>query len=53
VLKYLESQGIPHGILGITSGESLAFCGGERISLKKLAEINEDWLPCYMEGHGK
>jgi phosphoribosylformylglycinamidine synthase len=46
----VKSAGIQTMVLGKTGGDSLQFGAGRAIPVYKLIEINERWLPAYMEG---
>jgi phosphoribosylformylglycinamidine synthase len=45
-----KSAGIQTMLLGSTGGDSLQFGADRAIPVYKLIEINEHWLPAYMEG---
>jgi len=48
VQEKAKAAGVPVTVLGETRGTSLSGRGGEIVSLKRLREANEGWLPAYM-----
>ncbi|MCM8734385.1 phosphoribosylformylglycinamidine synthase subunit PurL [Azospirillum sp. A1-3] len=48
VQEKAKAAGVPVSVLGETRGTSLSGRGGDIVSLKRLREANEGWLPTYM-----
>ena len=50
-LKGLDKAGVPAMQIGISGGEGLSLLGGAgETALAALAELNEGWLPEFMDG---
>jgi phosphoribosylformylglycinamidine synthase subunit PurL len=50
ILAEAEKAGIPARRLGTTGGIALTGLGGDPISVARLGEAHETWLPAYMAG---
>ena len=50
VVARAKSASIPLRPLGITGGDALALAGERAVSVAKLSESHEGWLPGYMAG---
>ena len=48
VQEKAKAAGVPVTVLGETRGTALSGRGGDIVSLKRLREANESWLPDYM-----
>ena len=48
VQEKAKAAGVPVSVLGETRGTALSGRGGDIVSLKRLREANEGWLPTYM-----
>ncbi|PWC85366.1 phosphoribosylformylglycinamidine synthase [Azospirillum sp. TSH100] len=48
VQEKAKAAGVPVSVLGETRGTALSGRGGDIVSLKRLREANEGWLPNYM-----
>jgi len=48
LMERAKSAGVLVNVIGSTGGESLTVAGSGTISLAKLREIHEGWLPAYM-----
>jgi phosphoribosylformylglycinamidine synthase len=48
VQEKAKAAGVPVTVLGETRGTSLSGRGGDIVSLKRLRDANEGWLPNYM-----
>ncbi len=47
-LNDAQKAGVPAGVIGTTGGSSLTVEGSAPISLARLIETHEAWLPTYM-----
>jgi phosphoribosylformylglycinamidine synthase len=48
VQEKAKAAGVPVTVLGETRGTALSGRGGDIVSLKRLRDANESWLPTYM-----
>jgi len=48
VVARAEGQGVPARVVGSTGGDTLTLTGARNISLERLREAHEGWLPGYM-----
>ena len=48
LVERAEAALVPVAVIGVTGGESLTVTGSGTISLAKLSESHEGWLPAYM-----
>lgn len=48
VQEKAKAAGVPVTVLGETRGTALSGRGGDIVSLKRLRDANENWLPTYM-----
>ncbi|WP_434614527.1 phosphoribosylformylglycinamidine synthase subunit PurL [Azospirillum sp. B2RO_4] len=48
VQEKAKAAGVPVSVLGETHGTALSGRGGDIVSLKRLRDANENWLPDYM-----
>ncbi|MDR6769980.1 phosphoribosylformylglycinamidine synthase subunit PurL [Azospirillum sp. BE72] len=48
VQEKAKAAGVPVTVLGETRGTTLSGRGGDIVSLKRLRDANESWLPTYM-----
>ncbi|SMF82037.1 phosphoribosylformylglycinamidine synthase subunit II [Azospirillum oryzae] len=48
VQEKAKAAGVPVSVLGETRGTALSGRGGDIVSLKRLRDANEGWLPTYM-----
>jgi phosphoribosylformylglycinamidine synthase len=50
VLAEIQAAGVPAAIIGSTGGDALTLPGEEPISVARLRDAHESWLPNYMTG---
>ncbi len=50
VLALAEAMGAEAQVVGVTGGDALTLNGQHPISLKRLRDIHEGWLPAYADG---